>query len=170
MLVAEDDIDIAKQYKFALELKGHKVTITNDGEECLKVYREALKQSQNGSPFDVVVLDYRMPGMNGMEAARQILETNPRQMLIFASAYVKELLAEADPELRQIAGVLEKPFSMKRFLEAIDGAIESRKNCKLCGESIGVKITAKEGLFAELCNKCWELQNNMVLEVLGQTK
>jgi CheY-like chemotaxis protein len=40
------------------------------------------------SPFDVVVLDYKMPSKDGMEVAKEILQINPYQRIIFASAYV----------------------------------------------------------------------------------
>ena len=42
------------------------------------------------SPFDVVVLDYKMPGKDGMEVAKEILTINPDQRIIFASAYVRD--------------------------------------------------------------------------------
>jgi CheY-like chemotaxis protein len=48
--------------------------------------------SSTKSPFDVVELDYKMPGKDGMEVAKEILTINPDQRIIFASAYFKETL------------------------------------------------------------------------------
>jgi CheY-like chemotaxis protein len=43
ILLVEDDEDIATIYKMILEERGHDVTITNNGEECLKVYHKELQ-------------------------------------------------------------------------------------------------------------------------------
>ncbi|MER3408339.1 MAG: hypothetical protein C4292_06355, partial [Nitrososphaera sp.] len=73
ILVAEDDKSMADLYRIALESKGHNVTITYDGQECLAVYRKAIerlaqsnKKPSKYEPFDVVVLDYRMPRLDGL--------------------------------------------------------------------------------------------------------
>ncbi|MEM2759494.1 MAG: response regulator [Nitrososphaerales archaeon] len=127
ILIAEDDSAIAMQYKIALEARNHSVVVTADGEQCIKVYSNALKgtgaTAGGGSPFDVVVLDYRMPNMDGMEAAKHILAMNPNQRIIFASAYVKETLIESVQKLRQIVEFIEKPF--RPFL--LVGILEDKK-------------------------------------------
>ena len=43
ILLAEDETDVAILYKTMLEDRGHQVTITNNGEECLQVYHEELQ-------------------------------------------------------------------------------------------------------------------------------
>ena len=96
ILLAEDDKDTATLQR-ALEARSHQVTITNNGEDCLEVYHKELQNitlntnpSMHVQPFDAVVLDYKMPKINGMEVAKEILAVNPHQRIIFASAYVKE--------------------------------------------------------------------------------
>jgi CheY-like chemotaxis protein len=69
ILVAEDNEFTAKQYKTALEKKGHQVTLTKDGEECFDVYNDEVKYSElfkksKQSPFDIVLLDQNMPKKN----------------------------------------------------------------------------------------------------------
>src|SRR5215204_3777357 len=44
ILVAEDELDIARTYKMVLEDRGHDVTVTENGEECLDVYSNELKR------------------------------------------------------------------------------------------------------------------------------
>ncbi len=80
ILVAEDELDIARTYKMVLEDRGHDVTVTENGEECLDVYSNELKRMKintdnnrqnndnsnkrpnnvslysSSSPFDAVVL------------------------------------------------------------------------------------------------------------------
>jgi response regulator RpfG family c-di-GMP phosphodiesterase len=105
-----------------------------------KIYREEIayrrltsldkstKYNNNGqgspaltiSPFDVVVLDYKMPGKGGMEVAKEILTINPDQRIIFASAYVKETLKNSVKELKRVVELLQKPFEIKAFIDTIE--------------------------------------------------
>jgi CheY-like chemotaxis protein len=93
--------------------------------------------SPSVSPFDVVVLDYNMPGKDGMEVAKEILLLNPQQRIIFASAYVKDTLEDAVKQLRQVVELLQKPFDAEVLVDAIedrevrDGIKKLMKNLKL---------------------------------------
>lgn len=127
ILIAEDEIGIAQTYEMLLVAKGHAVTLTEDGLDCLKIYKERLAQlgdisheclSEN-PPFDVVVLDYRLPSMDGIDVAKQILLENPRQQIIFASAYITETLAESVKKWDQVVELLHKPFELEVLLDAI---------------------------------------------------
>jgi CheY-like chemotaxis protein len=72
------------------------------------------------TPYDVLVLDYKMPGKNGMEVAKEILEMNPEQRIIFASAYVKDTLEESVKELNRVIELLQKPFSIDALIDTIE--------------------------------------------------
>jgi CheY-like chemotaxis protein len=107
ILIAEDDADSSESYKDVLEARNHLVMLTENGEECLKIYSEELKREQieierKTTPFDAVILDYMMPRKDGMQVAKEILEMNPKQRIIFASAYVEETLEDAVKQLKQV--------------------------------------------------------------------
>ena len=90
ILVAEDESNIATLYKVSLEANGHQVQLTDNGEDCVKAYHIAMRPQKIASafqsrlnetsnsniplPFEVVVLDYRMPKKVGLEVAKEILE------------------------------------------------------------------------------------------------
>ena len=141
VLIAEDEIDIALAYKKALERKNHEVVITPDGEECLKKYRQDIEemskaaannknnnsnennkssQSYSRSTFDAVVLDYKMPKKDGIEAAKEILEMNSKQRIIFASAYVKDTLEDAVKELKRVVELIQKPFEANTLVDTVE--------------------------------------------------
>jgi CheY-like chemotaxis protein len=140
ILIAEDESDISHTYRVALESRNHDVNIANDGISCLRIYREELanrrltssdknmkhnNRAQDSpalaaSPFDVVVLDYKMPGKDGMEVAKEILTINPDQRIIFASAYVKETLENSVKELKRVVELLQKPFEIQAFIDTIE--------------------------------------------------
>ncbi len=118
ILIAEDEQDILLQYKLALEDKDHHVVTTANGEECPNVYMKELQKQ--AMPFDAVVLDHRMPKMDGMEVAKRILAANPRQRIIFASAYVNETLVDSVKQLKQIVELLQKPFELDTLVDLLE--------------------------------------------------
>ncbi len=127
ILVAEDETNIAWQYKAALEARGHRVVLEENGQDCIDTYKLASsrhlygKASQKKStPFDVVILDYRMPKKDGLQVAKEILALSPKQRIVFASAYVIETLAESVKQLGQVVELLQKPFDMDSFTSAIE--------------------------------------------------
>jgi CheY-like chemotaxis protein len=139
ILIAEDEQAISMQYRLMLEDRCHEVTITNDGEECMNVYRTALGDSAAATtdkdetfvanfeespsilpPFDVVILDYKMPKKDGLVSAMEILELCPSQRIMFASAYTVETLVEAVKNLHRIVELLHKPFDLEYFVDAVE--------------------------------------------------
>jgi CheY-like chemotaxis protein len=127
ILLAEDDNDTAILFKRALEERGHQVINTNNGKGCLDVYHKELQDitlntdpSQHIQPFDALVLDYKMPKINGMQVAKEILAVNPHQRIIFASAYVKETLIDSIQQLNQMVELLQKPFGENELIDTIE--------------------------------------------------
>jgi len=128
ILIAEDDSDISESYKDALEARNHIVMLAENGEECLEIYNKELKREQteieNGerrsTPFDAVILDYMMPRKDGMQVAKEILEINPKQRIIFASAYVEETLEDTVKQLKQVVELMQKPFGADALVNTIE--------------------------------------------------
>lgn len=123
ILIAEDEEKIADGYKRVLEGRGHKVVVTKDGKACVDHYLGRLSgthKKEENPPFDLVILDYRMPVLDGMEAAKIILSSVPEQRIIFASAYLKETLLDSLRQLNRIIELLSKPFSLTELVEVVE--------------------------------------------------
>jgi CheY-like chemotaxis protein len=127
ILVMEDDREIASWYDHILVSKGHKVTITRLGEECLQIYTDKLQESYAKKPvtadvqqFDVAIIDYKMPDRNGLEVAKEILTINPHQRIIIVSAYLVKTLIDGIMELSIPIEILEKPISNKMLVDTIE--------------------------------------------------
>ena len=119
ILIAEDARDIALVCRLALKDRNHHPTLTDNGEDCLTIYRQELKNlvSRMGSidnnkqdVFDMVILDYRMPGTNGIEVAKEIIKINPKQRIIIASSYPRETLSYSMKEMGQLVELVQKPL------------------------------------------------------------
>jgi CheY-like chemotaxis protein len=90
ILVVEDDPDIRFSVGLALELAGHQIVEAATGEAALELLA--------GEPVDLVLLDLRLPGMDGWAVLEHLAAQGrfPEQAVIVLSAY-------ADPELQALA-------------------------------------------------------------------
>ena len=129
VLVAEDNPDTLFYYDVLFEKYQHVLVPAKDGLECLKIYHDEFENirlqtdaMQKIQPFDAVVLDYKMPGRNGLEVAKEILAVNPHQRIIFASAYVRDILMEAARQLKQLVELVQKPFNESQFIDILEDA------------------------------------------------
>ncbi|HKU50222.1 MAG TPA: response regulator [Nitrososphaera sp.] len=119
ILVAEDEENIASMYELALKTRGHKVTMTNNGRACVDEYKASRNKS---NMYELVILDYRMPVMDGHEAAQSILELNPDQRIIFASAFARDTLIAVIKQDGIIAEILQKPFEIDVLLDTVENS------------------------------------------------
>lgn len=127
ILVAEDDPDTLKLYSLVLRDRGHFVVLTENGEKCLVAYNNELKKVSDTTdirdriqPFDVLILDHKMPKIDGFEVAKEIFTINPRQRIIIASAYKKEVFEEAADYFDFPIEVLQKPFRRDTLIATVE--------------------------------------------------
>lgn len=122
VLIAEDEANILTPYKIILESKGHQVFTAEDGISCMKIYKEELEKLPKNSkfnPFDVVLLDYRMPKKDGLQVAKEIFELVLTQRIVFVSAYVKTILIDSTSSLPQVVEMLQKPFELDVLVDIV---------------------------------------------------
>ena len=81
VLVVDDEEDLRELTRLTLELAGHRVTVASDGMEGLRIFFS--------EPPDVVLLDIRMPAMDGWTLLERILEV-PDVPVIMLTAYGQE--------------------------------------------------------------------------------
>ena len=122
ILIAEDDKDLADSYRMVLEGRGHEVTITSNGMDCQSTFKRYTKQpdGQVMPYFDLVILDHKMLGMDGIETAKLIQEVLPKQKIIFITGYGNEVLQKL-PQLSENAAVVNKPFTVQALLAEVEG-------------------------------------------------
>lgn len=123
VLIVEDNVQTAMQYQLALEERNHDVVVTHNGEEGCDAYTKAFRASlepKTGHPFDVVVLDYRLPVKNGIQVAEKITKKNPNQKIVFATGHLKEILSGEVKEKQIPLKVIEKPFELDEFVDNIE--------------------------------------------------
>ncbi|KKN21846.1 hypothetical protein LCGC14_0921280 [marine sediment metagenome] len=118
ILIVEDDDSLRNLYRIALNLKGHEVIGTaGDGNQAVDMFRNfSIKP-------DIVLMDHRMPGKNGLEVTKEILKMNGKSKVIFASAdrSVKEEAISLGAR-----SFKPKPFSLEKLCSNINKAMNSR--------------------------------------------
>lgn len=90
-LIVDDDSDMRFLVRMTIEVANHGLIVSGEADSG----SAALDEIARARP-EVVVLDNRMPGMSGLETARQILADDPEQPIILFSAYLdSDTVAEA---------------------------------------------------------------------------
>lgn len=98
LLCVDDDLMGLHVRKLALASAGYRVLTAAGGAEALRIFA--------GQPVAAVLLDYKMPEMNGAEMARRMRELKPRVPIVMLSAYFDlppEAAALADAVMSKIA-------------------------------------------------------------------
>ena len=79
LLIAEDDENLRILYQNEFVEDGYEVILASDG-------KEVIKKAEEENP-DVIIMDIRMPGMDGIEAMGEILAKNKKLSIILNTAY-----------------------------------------------------------------------------------
>ncbi|MEM6366114.1 MAG: response regulator [Planctomycetota bacterium] len=116
ILIVDDDADIRENLSDILSDMGYQTTCAHDGASTLELVRN--------SEFEVALLDYRMPDMNGVTLYQQIKKLRPSMAAILITAWAGSRGAsEARDE--GTWDVFRKPVDMQRLLDRIDDVIQA---------------------------------------------
>lgn len=111
ILLIEDEIQLARKVVSSLEQAGHELRMTNCGEGALQILKDTA--------FDLLVVDIRLPGIDGFEVLRRLKENqiSTRILMLTAAGDVQDKVTA----LRFGADdYLTKPFAMQELLARVD--------------------------------------------------
>ncbi|MCI9596210.1 MAG: response regulator [Firmicutes bacterium] len=116
ILAIDDEEEIRNNIRMLVKEAGIPIDTAISGEDAI---RQIQAVHERGEAYDMILLDWKMPGMDGIEAARQIRPLLSRNIpILLLTAFDWEEL-EKDAELAGIDGFLAKPFFMSAFKEKI---------------------------------------------------
>jgi DNA-binding response OmpR family regulator len=118
VLVVDDEEDFLESIVKRLELRGIEVDGVGDGTAALEILTR--------KPFDVVVLDIKMPGMDGIEALRQIRSRYPDVEVIVLTGHASQEFRRLGRELGAF-DYLIKPVRLDTVLDRIRAACRRRR-------------------------------------------
>ena len=114
VLVVDDDAAVRAALKFALEVEGFRVQLYDSP--------EALLADPDLPQRACLVVDYRMPGIDGIELVQRLRERQVALPALLISARVNKQLCRL-AERSGLAGVLEKPLSDATLVDSIRSAL-----------------------------------------------
>ena len=116
--IVDDERVIIEFYNIIFGMKGIPVAFTAyDGEDAVKKFRESAPRPQ------VMLMDYRMPIMDGVEAARIIMSLEPDTKIIFVSA---DSGAREEAMNVGAAAFLEKPVGLKEIIDQVEKVVSQK--------------------------------------------
>jgi CheY-like chemotaxis protein len=118
VLYLDDDNAVLILVKRLLERRGYRVSCFSDQNDALNALRACP------ADFDVVVTDFNMPGMHGLEVAREVRAIRPDLPVAVTSGFVDEEL-QAGVHEAGIRRLIAKPFAMDDLYSAIQSLVES---------------------------------------------
>src|SRR5947209_6427637 len=110
LLLIEDDVHVAKVLAEAFGADGHETTVMHSGEEGLAYLTRERP--------DAVVLDVRLPVLNGVAVLRKIRSTDPGLPVIIMTG-LATLGEIAEARRLGVTEIIEKPDVLKNFSEAL---------------------------------------------------
>src|ERR1035437_3877138 len=118
ILVVDDDSILLGVIKLILEREGFVAHCVESGEEAI--------EQMKGKTFSLMITDFNMPGLNGLELARKGLEIAPRMPVIMNTGGISPIVKRLAKEIG-IAKVLAKPFLPTDLMKTIREVMGTRR-------------------------------------------
>jgi DNA-binding response OmpR family regulator len=115
ILIIDDDVEFCEELAESLESAGYKVAYESEGSRVENIIRGAI--------YDAIILDYKMPGLNGLDILKKF-KTEKIKMKVFfltGKAHVERQLEEEGLS-DMISGLFEKPVNFDHLLEKVRSA------------------------------------------------
>jgi CheY-like chemotaxis protein len=117
VMVVDDDPDVALTYESFLTSSGYKASVFSGAYDALRDF------ASGPSHYDLIVLDIRMPDMNGLQLYQSLKAMNPACKVVFVSALdAAEELVSILPGI-SLQDIIRKPVGKERFIRAVRAAL-----------------------------------------------
>ncbi|MDE7219519.1 MAG: response regulator [Oscillospiraceae bacterium] len=157
LLAVDDEEVVCQNIQMAMEGTGVQVDCALDGKTAIELVKQA---GAEGRPFRIILLDWKMPGMDGVETARRLRREIPAEApILVLTSYDWAEIEEAAKE----AGVdafLPKPFFLTSFRQRVDGILH-------CGPGPAAESPAERSILHGMRILVAE-DNEINAEILGE--
>jgi len=119
ILIVDDDLDMCEIISDILKEGGHNPNSSYSGEDAL------MKIKKNH--YDLIVLDYKLNEISGLMVLEKALQTIPSLKVMMISAFGDKSIKARARELG-VSDFLDKPFDLKRFVQAVQDILNRKTN------------------------------------------
>lgn len=136
ILVVDDELDILESLKQLLEvsLTGIRVVTADNGTTALNLVKS--------EPVDVIISDYKMPGMNGLEFLAEARKVAPKVPRILVTAFPDLELAIKAVNEAKIENFFTKPVEPNRVVEITKSVLAERRAQEMRDRSFARSLDA----------------------------
>ncbi|RKU07370.1 hypothetical protein C6502_19065 [Candidatus Poribacteria bacterium] len=122
ILVVDDEQNMRNTLAFILETANYQVTTAAEGREALE---EILAARENGRPVDLLITDFRLPGLTGLQLIDELNYLKIKIPVLVITAYGNRSLFL---ELMRTgcADYLDKPFDYKELVKRVDSLVKKK--------------------------------------------
>ena len=124
IMIVDDERLITIAFKRGLEAEGFQVDAFNDPEEALSQFRSG---NNNNYYYDLIILDIRMPNIDGFQLAREIWQADNEARICFLTAYAiyENEAKRVFPKVRDYC-FIQKPISIDELVSIIKQRLSPR--------------------------------------------
>ena len=123
-ILVVDDVSAVREFvRRALALKGHEVVGAGSG-------LEGLEMLPVRDPFDLVLTDIAMPGLDGIALAREVARRHPGTRILLMTGHPVER-RRAELVEAYVDGVIMKPFTLEQLCSLVQRALEGELHSAL---------------------------------------
>jgi DNA-binding NtrC family response regulator len=117
ILLVDDDEWIRDSLRIFFEAEGCHILALETAEEGLTVIEDQI--------FDLIIVDYKLPGLDGIEFLKRIEHTQPTAIKILITAYRSENVVSEAKKIK-VQGFIEKPFTSETIMASLAYTIKMR--------------------------------------------
>lgn len=118
IMVVDDEPSVLESFKQILMIKDYEVELFPDGPAAIS--------KLNKGQFDLAFVDYKLPGMDGLEVLKKIKEIDPTIEVCIVTAYATES-SHANAITLGALEYLRKPFLMEEIYELVERGLRKRR-------------------------------------------
>lgn len=112
LLIIDDDEELCRELSEIFQSEGYGIRCVFNGDR--------IEETLEGQEFDIIIVDFKMPGISGIEALKMVLEKSGQSSIFLATGrpYIEDLLKKEGLG-ESLGGIFVKPFDPGSLLERI---------------------------------------------------